>query len=67
MATGYVGPNGQWVTMTDQAATGAFVQRVAVPATATSAGSIGQVACDASFFYYCIAPNTWVRTVVNTW
>ena len=66
MTTGYVGPSGQWVTPADQPAQGGYAKPVAVPSTATSAGSPGQVACDASFFYYCIAANTWVRAAVAT-
>jgi hypothetical protein len=66
MATGYVGPNNQFVTMTDVPSNGGFAKPVAVPPTATSPGSPGNVACDANFFYYCIAPNTWVRVGVTT-
>lgn len=67
MTTGVSAAGGQYVVKADVPADGSFVQRVAVPATAASAGSIGQVACDASFFYFCIAANTWVRAVVSTW
>lgn len=35
-----------------------------VPATATSAGTAGQVACSATFLYVCIATDTWRRVAV---
>lgn len=38
----------------------------AAPATATSAGTPGQVAFDATHFYVCIATNTWVRATLAT-
>jgi hypothetical protein len=37
---------------------------VPVPATATSNGTAGQVAADASFLYVCIATNVWRRVAV---
>lgn len=40
---------------------------VAAPATATSAGSPGQVALDASFAYFCISTNVWKRVAIATW
>jgi hypothetical protein len=39
---------------------------VAAPATATSAGTVGQIALDATHFYACIATNTWVRATLAT-
>ncbi len=41
-------------------------QFVAVPATATSAGTPNSVAYDATHFYVCIATNTWVRATLAT-
>jgi len=38
-----------------------------VPASATATGSTGQIAADGSHWYYCSAPNTWVRTALSTW
>ena len=38
-----------------------------VPASATSTGSTGQIAADGAYWYYCSAPNTWVRTALATW
>jgi hypothetical protein len=40
---------------------------VAAPPTSTSAGSAGQIAFDARFFYRCVATNTWVRVALATW
>jgi len=39
----------------------------AVPATATSTGRKGDNAFDASYFYVCVATNTWKRTPLTTW
>lgn len=45
----------------------AVPQVVAAPATATSTGTAGQIAYDASFFYVCTATNTWRRAALSTW
>jgi hypothetical protein len=39
----------------------------AVPATSTSTGTAGQRAYDASYFYVCVATNTWRRITLATW
>ncbi len=41
-------------------------QLVAAPATATSAGTAGQIAYDATHIYVCVATNTWVRALLAT-
>lgn len=38
-----------------------------VPATATSAGTQGQIAWDANYAYFCTAPNTWRRVALAGW
>lgn len=38
-----------------------------VPATASSSGTAGQIARDASFIYVCVATNTWCRAAISTW
>jgi hypothetical protein len=38
-----------------------------VPASATAAGTAGQVAYDSSFLYFCIATDTWRRIALATW
>jgi hypothetical protein len=38
-----------------------------VPASATAAGTAGQVAADASYLYVCVATNTWKRVALTTW
>ena len=38
-----------------------------VPASATASGTTGQVATDGAYWYYCSAPNTWVRASLSTW
>jgi hypothetical protein len=45
----------------------AVIIRSAVPATSTSQGSVGQVAFDGSYIYYCHTANTWVRAPLSTW
>jgi hypothetical protein len=39
----------------------------AVPATATSPGTTGDVRYDANFVYVCVATNTWKRAPLSTW
>lgn len=36
-------------------------------ASATAAGSAGEIAWDANFIYICVATNTWRRTAHATW
>lgn len=43
---------------------GAILNLVPVPATATSAGTAGQVAADSGFLYLCISTNVWRRVAV---
>lgn len=43
-----------------------FPNWVNVPATATSTGTAGQVAYDATHFYVCISTNVWVRATLAT-
>lgn len=43
-----------------------FPDWVAVPTTATSPGTPGQVAYDATHIYVCVATNTWVRATLAT-
>ena len=37
------------------------------PASATAAGTTGQIAWDASYIYVCTATNTWKRAAIATW
>lgn len=37
------------------------------PATATSPGTMGQMAYDSNFFYVCVALNSWERTALTSW
>lgn len=46
---------------------GGGVSWVAAPASAGSAGTAGQVAYDESYFYVCVAANTWTRAPLNSW
>lgn len=45
----------------------AFGLRVAVPATATSTGQVGQWAADANYFYVCTSTDVWKRVAVSSW
>jgi hypothetical protein len=38
-----------------------------VPASATATGTAGQWSADTSYFYVCIATNTWKRIALSTW
>lgn len=42
-------------------------RKVAVPATATSTGTPGDFAADASYFYICTATDTWRRADSSSW
>ena len=39
----------------------------AVPATATSTGTRGEIAVGSTYLYYCIATDTWLRIAGTTW
>lgn len=39
---------------------------VSAPASASSTGTAGQVAYDGSYFYVCVATDTWIRGLA-TW
>lgn len=43
-----------------------FPDWVDAPATASSTGTAGQVAYDATHFYVCVATDTWVRADLAT-
>ena len=38
-----------------------------IPASATAAGTKGDIAYDSSFVYVCVATNTWRRAALSTW
>ena len=40
---------------------------VSPPASASSSGSVGQIAYDANYIYRCTATNTWKRVAIATW
>ena len=39
----------------------------AVPATASSTGTAGQIAYASGYLYVCVATNTWQRAELATW
>ena len=49
-----------------QAYSAAAAQIVGAPLSASSQGTAGQIAFDATHFYVCIATNTWVRATLAT-
>jgi hypothetical protein len=46
---------------------GNYAELTTPPASATSSGVPGSFAYNSSFFYVCVAPNTWVRAALATW
>lgn len=44
-----------------------FLPMTTAPATATSAGVIGEIRTDGNFVYVCTATNTWKRSALTTW
>jgi hypothetical protein len=52
LATGGGGVSPGWVT---------------VPASSTASGTAGQIAYDNSYFYVCVAADTWRRVAINDW
>lgn len=48
-----------------------FIDRISdlttVPATATSTGTKGQIAADASYLYVCYSVNSWARVAISVW
>jgi len=44
-----------------------LARRVAAPATAAGAGTLGDWASDTGYFYVCTATNTWKRVAIATW
>lgn len=41
----------------------ATISVVTVPATATSTGTVGQIAYNSTHLYVCVATNTWIRVL----
>ena len=54
-------------TTTVSVDTAAIGLRVAVPSAATSACTAGSYASDSSFYYSCVATNTWRRAALSSW
>lgn len=44
-----------------------FAVRVEVPETPTTEGQIGEWAASNTYFYVCVAENTWRRCSLSTW
>ena len=65
LKTGTIGDANHMESVRAQAAEAAPVSPN-LPATATSPGSKGQLAFDATHIYICIATNTWVRVATAT-
>lgn len=46
---------------------GTTVIATQTPASATAAGTAGQIAWDANYIYVCVAANTWKRVAIASW
>lgn len=55
------------VSTAQQTALNGKASLVAAPASAGASGTAGQIAYDSSFFYVCVATNTWLRAAIATW
>ena len=44
-----------------------FKGSAGVPANSSSTGSVGDIAFDSNYIYYCVATNTWKRAALSTW
>lgn len=54
-------------TLTFPTSTGTITHWVAVPASASSTGVIGDAAYESGFIYICTATDTWQRVAIATW
>ena len=48
-------------------ATGVAPNMIDAPSNSSDSGIPGQTAYDSSYFYICVAPNTWKRTALSNW
>jgi hypothetical protein len=63
-----VGTSGQVLSSTGTATAWATpASLTAAPATASSSGTAGEIAYDATHFYVCISTNSWVRATFAAW
>lgn len=62
MTTGYVGPNGQWVTMTDQPAAAATATPISITAGEVAGPSAAQLANIWCTYQLDVAPYTRYRS-----
>lgn len=44
-----------------------IISNTHTPASASAAGTTGQIAWDANYIYICVATNTWKRVAISTW
>jgi hypothetical protein len=65
--TGIVVADASPGSMTISADTSVVAVRVAAPSTSSSACVLGNYAVDSSYFYQCVAANTWRRVASSTW
>jgi len=69
---GYASSSPEVLTLfgTGNAAISGDTMRVATaktPASASAAGTTGDICWDANYVYVCVATNTWKRTALTTW
>lgn len=66
LQTDAAGTGVEWTN--DVAIPGAFsISTSSTPASASAAGTAGQISWDANYIYICISTNTWKRAAVATW
>lgn len=51
----------------DQPNHAALLLTAAAPASATDAGTVGEIRVDAGAVYVCVAPDTWKKVGLSTW
>ncbi|MGB0877553.1 MAG: hypothetical protein ACPGXI_10890, partial [Mycobacterium sp.] len=63
----YTASISKWVVLNMSYGPNAVGVKVNVPSTTSSAGVLGEWAADTSWYYVCVASNTWRRVAVGTW
>jgi len=68
IGSGISQPHVQWLQSVEATINRSAQISPAIPASPTSPGSPGEEAYDGSYFYKCVAPDTWLRFAKDaTW
>lgn len=62
----YFGDNSVTLAKLHSSLSSILVTKTGVPATSSSAGTIGQIAADGTHLYVCVNTNSWVRVTLST-